>query len=525
MIIKKKIGIREQLDYLTHGGKEKLSKEEIEAYSAPENSETRRNFLKKLSLASAGLVMAPSVLELANKRLFAQSACPPFDPLSSTSSMPGVIEFHARGGDQYPADIALKGVDGDFLTGTNPYILHGRDADNDVHAFGGTPPSIGGIPFHDTNTALYRGLFVNDITNPGGIIEAARPHLAGMVVACRTSSDSDQNKMVGAHFYALVGRTGSLSDLVGTDGSATGARYQFAVGPTKPNTSPFFLQSGDSVRALSGLGNIFNSNSGLSDEAVQKILEATSRMSRSSLQEFVGLSLPDQVKTLVSCGYINAEQLPFAVDGDDLFNAADPLLGQAFPGSQNSARAAVAHSVLTGLAGFGAVSDGGHDPHNGSAQSGHNARFNTGRRIAQMINYAHLLNKPLFVIGLTDGGMRPGDSTNPDSENLADGGVETRWTGDNDRMALAFALYYDPSHTTGEMLRDPSNVQIGAFDSSGVVSSSAITTEISNLPLIFAYNYLILQGQEEKLLTLTGGRVNPFEGPDNLKYRIFKKLV
>jgi hypothetical protein len=519
MIIKKKLTTRDQLEFLTHGGREKLSPEAIQAFSAPENSEERRSFLKKMAAASVGVVFTPSILEILSKKLQA-SDCVAFDPFALSSELPAVIEIHANGGDANIADIAVKGISGDFLgspTG-NPYALHGRPSGEDVWQFSSDNiPKIGGIPFHSTNTAIYRAL--NDL--PADV----KSHLAGIVVACPTNSDSEQNKIVGAHFYPLLGRTGTLTDIVGNQGSITGGSYEFAIGPTKPNTSPFFLNNSNGVQAMAGVGNIINE---LTSERAQKILAATSRMSRASLEEFTGLSLPDQIKALVDCGYLNAQDLPFSFTAADLFPQSGQALTDiqnAFPGASTSAKAAVSHAVLSGFAGFGSIRDNGHDPHNGTAQSAHNARNRTGTVLKEVLTYAALKGKKCMVIVNTDGGMRPADSNNPTFENLANGGVELEWASDNDRATSQFCLYYDPDHTTEEILQNVNNVQIGAYDATGVISSSAITTQVQYLPLVFAYNYLILSGQEEEITKLTGGRLNPFLGADADKYRIFKKIV
>ncbi|TVQ76770.1 MAG: winged helix-turn-helix domain-containing protein [Bradymonadales bacterium] len=524
MIFKKKLSVEDRIHFLTHGGREKISREALEAYAASPHSPERRNFLKKLAAATTGFVLTPSIFEILSRKVLAESGCEPFDPTAGESSRPPVIELHARGGDHYAADIAV-GLSGseDLLSGQDAYILHGMPQGLDIRALGfDNAPQIGGIRFHNQQAALYRGL--NDNLLPG-----VKDHLGGMVVCASIGSDTDQVALTGTHLYPLLGRTGTLNNMVGNRPTPTGGSYQLALGPRLANSTPYVLRNRESVLALGGLGILFDSSLGLANDRAMEILRVGARMSERSLAEFTNLSLSDQVKELVRCGYIQSAELPAEFSEGTLFDDASADLATAFGGNPNqSSIAAVSHAVLSNFAGFGACTDFGHDPHDGSAQAGWNARNRTGRLLAQILNYAHLRSKPVFVIVLTDGAMRPANQNNPETQSFTNsaGGstTETRWAGDSDRRTLVFGYFYHPNYSTSQILRNTRQVQIGGFDANGVIHNSAITTQVQNVPLAFAYNYLSLLGQEDEIADVSLSRGNPFEGPNEEIYRIFRKL-
>ena len=183
---------------------------------------------------------------------------------------------------------------------------------------------------------------------------------------------------------------------------------------------------------------------------------------------------------------------------------------------------------------------GGYDNHDGTAANPNTQRCRAGFRIGQMIHYAALRGSPLFVIVTTDGGMsirrvngvaqtdpsgQGGSLANPLAGNFNFGGRGMiRWPGDNDNLAIQFALAYIPGKTRGE-INAQENRQVGAYSRFGVVNNLITSNDPNNVAKLMAYNWLALHGRETEFRTLVeGGRAGGVASnePAFLK---FKKVI
>jgi len=509
MIIKKKLSERDKLEYLSHGGRTDVS---------------RRNFI---GAAAAGFVFAPSVFDLVSRKLYAQSQeC---EGLINNDPSPfgAVIEYHAEGGAALVEDFTCGGEGGqsDFITGPEAYWNFGIPDSQNYNVPQITPDSSLGVLVHP-DSAFINGF--NSVALPG-----VKDHMAGFLMALKSSSDTGQNPMSAAHIFAALGRNGTLTYNIGTKtGKASGGHHELAIGTQVPYASPTKVSSPTEARAIAGLGDLVDR---LVDKArAEQVLLAVENMSKAGVAQLSNLTPDEQLKVLVGCGYEQATATPGKTNQEDLFpTQAGPdldLITQAFAGGTNTPEAAIAHLVLKNFAGVGVMSFGGYDSHDGTATTSYDKRFEGAQRIAKLFNYASLLNTRLTVCIFTDGGMGTVAENGVlqteavASSNTPLGGqvFRAKRPGDSDILSCAVCLTFDPNRSASQMLINTTHTQVGAFDKSGVKTNYLVTAnDTSKAAHCMAYNWLALHGKEDDIKKVNRG-VNPFAGSDEEKYRVFR---
>ena len=509
MIIKKKLSERDKLEYLTHGGRTGVS---------------RRNFI---GAAAAGFVFAPSVFDLVSRKLYAQSQeC---EGLINNGPSPfgAVIEYHAAGGAAWIEDFTCGGEGGqlDFITGEEAYWNYGIPDDQNYNIPEITPDSSLGVLVHP-DSAFINGF--NSAALPG-----VKDHMAGFLMALKSSSDTSQNQMSAAHIFAALGRNGSLTYNIGTQtGKASGGHHELAIGTYVPYASPTKVSSPTEARAIAGLGDLVDR---LVDKArAEEVLKTLGNMSLARVAQLNNLTPDEQLKVLVGCGYEQATATPGKTNKENLFptlpGADLDLINQAFAGEISTPEAAIAHLVLKDFAGVGVMSFGGYDSHDGTATTSYQKRLGGAQRIATLFNYAFLLKKKLTVIMLTDGGMgkvvKDGvlqtQAVAPSNTPLGGQAFRAERPGDSDILSCAVCLTFDPNRTATQMLISTTHTQVGAFAKSGVkIDYLNTSNDPSKAALCMAYNWLALHGKEDEIKKVNSG-VDPFAGRDNAKYLIFK---
>lgn len=502
MLIKKKLSLREQNELLHSGPGHKKAM-------------SRRDFMGQLGGAVTASVLAPSLLSLFAKKAYADGLNCPILGTSPSDRIP-VIEYHAAGGAAWVEDIFCRDRNGDPLTGgTDPYRNYTR--------LGTTHPmdTTLGLPFH-AGSATLTGILDTLNAVLGTDAPNAIQHIDGYSIAVRSNSDSSANTFSPSQWFGLFGRTGMLVNTIGTNSNnldGSGGRHELAEGSRHLEYSPVLVTNDTQARGLAGAGALVNA---LGQARAEKIMLAMSNTSQSKLNEFHNMSLSDQIKTLVSCGYVNAVEIPKIFTPDSVFPAAGSAgrtrITNAFSQVVNNqiTYASVAHLVINGYAGVGVIERGGYDNHNGTNSGPFSQRQDGGKIIGSILAYAHMLQKPVMLFCSSDGGMGVNDIVDTTTGRLGH-------PGDSDVLAAAFVLFYHPTATRGGIIANNSIRQIGEFTTGGVNTNYLITSNsTTNAAKAVVLNWLVAQGLENQM-GRTGNGVDPFIN-DRDKYIMTKKI-
>jgi hypothetical protein len=488
------------------------------------DSVSRRHFLAKGVGAGLGFALMPSALSLLSRRVEAQSlSCA--SPLSTASSMMPLLFIDFAGGAALGTDFTVGGVGGqlDFLTGTGAYENFALPDELNYNAMSITPDTSFGVAFHPSSP-LMLGI-------KSTLPSQYWPSVDGFIVAGVTNDDTQNNRIGGLQYAGLVGRKGLIVPHIGTEAKASGGYHEAADNAEVSELMPVRVTDQNSARRIGGFGNMFENNR-LGATRAQRVLESLNRLSSSQIDQFNRLSLDEQTNVLVRCGYVNAIDLPSLHTPEAIFPltpAGDDPLRTAFGGNFAGRSASLARLLMNDFSGAACEVLGGHDGHNGTALDPNNARFQAGALIGRYIHYAALLNKPLYIVGTTDGSMgvlRENGILQTDSTaagaNAVGGQGFARWPGDNENVSTQFALVFVPGSGRGDLISSAGR-QIGGYRPQGVMRDYLITAgSPTRVAQVMMYNYLILQGREADITKIAGG-TNPFEGSNESKYRVLKR--
>jgi hypothetical protein len=507
---KRALSEREKSEFLHEGHRDSLS---------------RRRFLTQGLGAGLGFVLMPSIVSLISRRLEAQSLnCP---TLSATpSSMMPILFIDFAGGAALATDFTVGGMGGqrDFITGAGAYENYALPNELNYNASGITPDSSLGVAFHPS-APLMLGI---KSTLPSQYWNS----VDGFIIAGVTNDDTQNNRIGGLQYAGILGRQGLIVPGVGTDSKPSGGYHSPADNADVPSLTPIRVTDQNSARRIGGFGNMFENNR-LGLARAQRVLDSIENLSASQLDQFNRLSLDAQTELLIKCGYLNAIDLPALRTPETIFPqnpAAEDPLRVAFGSNFAGRSASLARLLMNDFAGAACDVLGGHDGHNGTAIDPNNQRFQAGALIGRYIHYAALLNKPLYLIGTTDGGMgvlRENGVLQVDSSEAVAGGVGgqgfARWPGDNENLSTHFALVFVPGSSRGDLVAQTGR-QIGAYRAQGVIRDYLITaSNPTRVAQAFMYNYLILHGRESEITQINDG-TNPFAGSNESKYQILKRV-
>jgi len=149
--------------------------------------------------------------------------------------------------------------------------------------------------------------------------------------------------------------------------------------------------------------------------------------------------------------------------------------------NQNLVFASMAYNVLKGNSGAASLQIGGYDYHNNTRTTGDAKDLEAGEAVGRLLETAHLMNKPLFLLVTSDGSV---SSAKSDARNSV-------WTSDRGSAGVAYMLYYDPAGR-----KETSNFQLGHFTAGQSADDNFITGNNVELAAaaIFA-NYLHLNNK------------------------------
>ena len=356
----------------------------------------------------------------------------------------------------------------------------------------------------------------------------ASPEVLAQVSSCvictQSADDTSNNRLATAPGVFLAGAVGALVPLVGTNPSFPGGSGGNSVTPFSSGVTPALIRDVRSAQQLISPGAFWLR----SPKKMAGVLSLIEDMSSAQLKKFSQLSMPEQTRKMIECGYIDAAALldptrsgSNVVSADKLDpNQHQDLRGKSFINDQQFAAAIeIAYLVMEGYAGSGTIALGGYDYHDGTATTGEGRDEQAGRAIGIILAMAAALKRRTMLHVYTDGGV---DADSNRSEPVAGGAEKYIWRGDSESRSAAFVLIYDPSARPGVIFQ-----QMGAYKSNdgGTVNLNPERhAKISQAPIAQAAavlaNWLAWQGREKELNSvMKNSPIRPEEIDDYLFVR------
>lgn len=414
-----------------------------------------------------------------------------------------------------PAFIAIDLQGGASIAGNNVMVYdRGGELLSDYRGLGlptaldprldGMLNSEAGLTMH-SKSPLFRGI--------REVAAEALARVNGCVICTQSADDTSSNKLATAPGIFMAGTGGLITPLVGNRPSFPGGSGGNSATPFSSGITPAFIKDIESAAQLISPGQFWQR----APKKMAGVLSLLKDLSYTQLDKFSRLSLPDQMKAMIKCGYLDAEDLLTASGkgGTPITAAAlDPrnhakltaLNSRGVLNQQFADAIEVAYLSLMGYAGAGTIALGGYDYHDGTATTGEQRDETAGKVIGTVLAMAAALERKLMLHVYTDGGVDA--NTAAPQEVIAGSGVEKYvWRGDSETRAAAFVLVYDPQG------RPELNFQqMGAYrtaDGGTIDLSPARHSKISQNPAAHAIavlaNWLAWQGREGELNTIVQG--------------------
>jgi hypothetical protein len=469
---------------------------------------SRRDFLSHGLIAGVGAVMAPSLLSILNMNSAYALDCGAGIALPTTSRIP-ILIFDLSGGSNFAGSNVMVGKTGgqtDYLpsyaTLGLPDSMHPKNA-------GQTSDELG-LQFH-ADSAILRG-----IQSTAAV--ATRAKVDGAVFCASSNDDTSNNPHNPIYWLTKAGATGDLTAMAGTQGSESGGNSNVPQASLISTMKPVTINTPKDALNLVNIGKL---GTLFGTDKSTKVLKAIESMSANKVAQFNSKSLPDQLKDLINCGYIQSQDalnkfIPSAID-PTLDTQVTASFNNLTDGDQRKT-ATITKLILDGHVGVGTISLGGYDYHSDNRSEGEAKDFKLGDLIGRVLELAAKKQKDIFIYVFTDGSV----SANGKIDNTAGGRGKLGWGGDSSQRASTFFLYYRQAGRA--LLRTPGKRQIGAFKTNENVdlTASLVSNNVTNLAKAVVGNYLALSGKESTLATVVGD--NPF-GANLNNYLIFNKSV
>jgi hypothetical protein len=485
--------------------KERKRKERQIEHMRSHRLKTRRDFLSHGLVAGSAFAFAPSLLSLLSNKVMAQE-CGALDVMGAGSKTP-VLLFDLSGGANIAGSSVMAGGPGgqkDFL---EKYTTLGLTDDMHPSMTGQLNEELG-LAFH-SDSGFLRGIQANTS-------QATRSNVDGGIFCNVSDDDTGNNPHNPAYWLNRAGAMGQLAQLAGTSNSVTGGRSTAPSISIDPSRHPVSINSPRDAMGLVTAGKL---NEIFPDDAkVRKVLDTIKNLSQSKIRQFNNQTLPQQIKTLVECGYIQTNEFLEKYDSTALDPAADQDITQVFDLNNGNERrtASIIKLLMDGYVGVGTVQLGGYDYHTSDRSTGEIRDLIAGNMIGKALEYANLKGKDLVIYIFTDGGVAARGGID-DSE---EGRGKLAWTSENGNRSSTFMLVHKSDGRPA--IRLPGR-QVGHMRENGSVETNAtlISNSVTNLAKAVVANYLSLHGEEGELSRIVGD--NPF-GSDLGRYLIFDKL-
>lgn len=468
---------------------------------------TRRDFLAQGFMTGAATVVAPSALALMlnprRARALSQDIqdmkAPGDCDISGGAGKIPFICFDLAGGANIAGSNVLVGKEGgqlDFLS-TQGYSKQGLPGtmlpNNATTNFINTEL---GLAFH-SDSAFLRGILEKTSST-------TRAGVNGAVIAARSENDTGNNPHNPMYGLAKYGAKGELLTLIGSQNSESGGNSMAPSAMVDAANRPTKIDRATDVTGLVDTGEVANILSATDTVAV---LESMVRISQQKLDlSTVTTALPASedadAEKRVRCSYVKtADTVETFGSPASLDPRLDPEITSIFGAnfaddSEFEKTASIMKLVVEGNAGAGTISMGGFDYHTGDRSTGELRDLRAGRCMGACLEYAAMRGTPLMLYVFSDGSL----SSNGMTDDSVDGRGKGQWTGDNQQVAAAFFLVYNPGGrpvllTSGTAAR---HQQIGYFSTSGdvVTSSSPAANNVNLLVQTVILNYMALHGEQ-----------------------------
>jgi hypothetical protein len=480
---------------------------------------TRRDFLAQGFTTGAATVIAPSILgTLLNPRL-ARALSPDIEAMKAPAicnitagagKIPFIC-FDLAGGANIVGSNVLVGKEGgqlDFLS-TQGYSKQGLPGNmlpnNAVTNFINTDL---GLAFH-SDSAFLRGIL--DTTSA-----TTRAGINGAVIAARSENDTGNNPHNPMYGIARSGAKGELLTLIGSQNSDSGGNSMAPAMMMDPANRPTKIDRRSDVTGLVDIGDVATILS-LPDTVAS--MESMVRISNAKMDLVsTGVAQDADIERRFKCGYVKTADTieEFGSRGLDPLQDPEittiPIFGAGLTTGPDRGEfektASVMKLTVEGYAGAGTISMGGFDYHTGERATGEIRDLRAGRCMGACLEYAARRGQPLMLYVFSDGSL----SSNGRVDTSVEGRGKGEWTGDNQQVAAAFFLVYNPPSRGGRPVLLTSGLgaarhqQIGTFSAGGdvVTSSSPAANNVNLLVQTVLLNYMALHNETGNFNSLFG---------------------
>lgn len=474
---------------------------------------SRRDFLAQgLGVTGTAILMMPTLQHLLAKKAIA-AAMDCSTVLSASTRVPFLC-FDLAGGGNIAGSNVIVGKQGgqkDFLTN---YLALGLPD-------GMRPQNAGqineefGLAFH-SDSGFLRGMLATTTA-------ATRANVDGVVFCTASNDDTSNNPFNPTYWIAASGTRGGLAAIAGTSGSESGGNSVAPPASLDPVFRPVRISNPNEAIRLVQTGKLVTL---LSTAKAERIGKAIERLSSSQMLRFSQADLPSQLRELVRCGYVNANEIQKKFTADSVDPTKDADVTAVFTALGNNGgqqrTASTAKLLMDGTIGSATVELGGYDYHTGNRSAGEAKDEEAGRLIGQSLELARRKGKPLMIFVFTDGSV----GTNGQIDNSAGGRGKTIWTGDDGEKGAVFCLIYRPgaSRASSALIRGNKR-QIGWYRDAGKVSvdrsATLVSNDVTSLAKAVVANYLALHGEEGRVSQVLGA--DPFAGQTD-QYLAFTQI-
>lgn len=468
---------------------------------------TRRDFLSHGLLGGMSYAFVPSVLSsLYSNSVRALECQAASDELAS--KLP-ILIIDLAGGGNIPGSNVMVGKAGGQSDYINDYSTLGLP--NNMH-----PKNAGqinselGLQFH-SDSSILRGIQSTTSTT-------VRSKVDGGVFCAASNDDTSNNPHNPSYWLAKAGAVGSLANIGGTRNNESGGNSIIPQMSFEASLKPVTLNRPEDALALVNIGRL---GQVFGQAKTEKIMKSIERLSETQIRSLNSKALPDQIKDLVSCGYIQSQDVLTKFSANAVNPALDTMVTQSFNNLNDGDQrkfATMSKLLLDGYLGVATVELGGFDYHTNERATGELRDLNLGALIGRVLTLASLKRKNIMIYVFTDGGV----SAQGMIDNTANGRGKIGWTGDSSQRSSSFMLVYrDLGRAT---LRTANKRQIGSFLDNGAVNINAtiLSNSVVNLNKTVVANYLSLIGEESKISDIVGDNI--FGNSIN-QFLFFNKII
>ncbi len=467
---------------------------------------TRRDFLSHGLVSGSALAIGPSLLSFLFSRAAYGQEC--VTEIMAANMKTPVLIFDLAGGANIAGSNVMAGGQGGQMDFLADYSTLGLPMNMHPSNPGQLNTELG-LAFH-SDSGMLRG--IQSVTNA-----ATRANVDGCLFCNVSNDDTSNNPHNPAYWLNKAGAAGELVQIAGVRDSVSGGNSISPSNSVDSSKLSIKIDNASDARSLVTLGRL--NDIFPDDNKVKRVLDTIQNMGNTRMAAFSSLSVPEQIKALIDCGYVQAASFLERYNSSELDPLTDPDVIATFNNLGNGDQqrtATIAKLLLDGYMGVGTVSKGGYDYHTGDRSTGEVRDFDAGQLIGRVLELARRKNKDLVIYVITDGGV----AARGGIDNSADGRGKLSWTSENGERSSTFMLVYK---NNGRPAVLNNKRQIGWMKANGSVETSAnlISNSVPTLAKAVVANYLALHGDEGMLQEVVGD--NPF-GNNLANYIMFDKL-